>query len=362
MAVVTEPAHGRARTRRAIVDADIHVTLAAPDALDPYLSAAWVEHRRRYGPRYHYGSDYPRFHPFASRTDAWPPSGLNPGADLPFLREQLLDAWDVEFGVMNPLHGGGGQQLSLDFGAALARAENDWQIAEWVEPEPRLRASIVVPWEDPDASVAEIRRVGDDHRFVQVMFLARAIEPLGRRRYWPIYRAAAERGLPVAIHLGGWGGGPLTGAGFPSFYIEERTGMITGFQDQVTSLVLEGVFEHIPELRVVLVEGGWGWLLPLLWRLDRTWRLMRDELPHVRRPPSEYIREHVYVTTQPVEEPPRAEQLGAFFEAIDMPGRFLFATDYPHWDFDAPDRVFPSRLPADFLQAVMGDNARALYR
>jgi predicted TIM-barrel fold metal-dependent hydrolase len=362
MAVTTtETERSQRKTRRAIYDADIHVDVARPEDLDEFMPAEWVEHRATYGGRYHYGLDYPRFHARAARHDAWPPSGLPPGADLDFLREQLLDGWNVESAVMAPLLGGG-QQLNTRYGAVFAAAINDWQIARWCEPEPRLKASVTVPWEDAEASVAEIERVGDDRRFVQIHLLARAIEPLGRRRYWPIYRAAAERGLPVAIHLGGWGGGPLTGAGSPSFYIEERTGMITGFQDQVTSLVFEGVLEEIPDLKIVLAEGSWGWLLPLMWRLDRAWELHRSEVPHVAKPPSQTIRERFWITTQPVEEPPREDQLVEFFDRLDMDGHILFATDYPHWDFDAPDQVLSRRLGEERLDRIMGENARALFR
>ena len=112
----------------------------------------------------------------------------------------------------------------------------------------------------------------------------------------------------------------------------------------------------------MLVENGFAWLPALMWRLDRAWARLRADLPHLRRPPSEYVREHVWMTTQPIEEPPSDAQFLGLLEQLDMDDRILFATDYPHWDFDAPDRTLPSALPRDLRVKIMGANADALYR
>jgi predicted TIM-barrel fold metal-dependent hydrolase len=358
-----------------VVDCDIHNAPASETALQRYLPESWRERRsgggrlveevaqRRetLGDRSYLGSEYPRATPRAARTDAWPPNGGPPASDLPFMREQLLDRYDVEYGVLTPMLGAG-EQLDVESGAALASAVNDWQIAEWLEPEPRLRASINVAYEDAELSAREIHRLGDDPRFVQVLMLIRTAEPMGRRKYWGIYEAAAEHDLPVGVHFGGWGRGPITGAGFGSFYIEDTVGMATAFQDQVTSLVCEGVFERFPTLRLVLIEGGIAWLAPLMWRLDRAWKLLREEAPHLERLPSELIREHLWLTTQPIDEPPRSGDFLALLEQLGMDDRIMFATDYPHWDFDAPDRALPSAVPPELRQRIMRDNAHALYR
>jgi predicted TIM-barrel fold metal-dependent hydrolase len=356
-----DQAAGSLPARPAIVDADIHNTWPEPSALDPYLPARWRRLRADLGERLHAGAQYPRLNPAAARTDAWPPGGGLPGSSLELMREQLLDRWSVGHGILNPLLEAG-ELLNLEYGAAFARALNDWQVAEWLEPEPRLRASITVPYEDARLAVAEVERRADDRRFVQVLLASRTLEPLGRRRYWPLYDAAQALDLPIGIHFGGAGGFPTTAAGLPSFYFEEHAGMATAFQDQLTSLVFEGVFERFPELKVVLIEGGFAWLLPLMWRLDRTWRMLRDELEHVTRPPSELIREHVYLTTQPIEEPPRPEFLPRLLDRMDMDDRLLFATDYPHWDFDAPDRALPPLLRGTRRDRLLRGNARALYR
>ncbi|HET9222928.1 MAG TPA: amidohydrolase family protein [Roseiflexaceae bacterium] len=351
----------RPATHTAVIDCDIHNTMPSHETLARYLPERWRRQLAGYGLRFYaLGAYYPRLNPNAARTDAWPPGGI-PGSDLEFMREQLLDAWGIEYGILNPLYLAG-EQPNPAYSEALAQGLNEWQIAEWLEPEPRLRASLVVPYEDGQLAAAEIDRHGADPRFVQVLLVARTREPLGRRKYWPMYEAAVRHDLPIGIHFGGAGGWPITGAGWPSFYIEDHCGMPQAFQAQIISLVCEGVFEQFPTLKIVLIEGGFAWLPPLMWRLDRSWRRLREEVPHLRRAPSEYIREHFWLTTQPIEEPSKPAYFEQLLEQLDMNDRLMFATDYPHWDFDAPDLAIPANLRATLRRNIMAENARRFYR
>ncbi|MEX1020434.1 MAG: amidohydrolase family protein [Litorilinea sp.] len=368
VATVQPPAHpaeqpiaaAASRQRTAIIDCDIHNALPSEKTLHKYLSARWRRHLETVGMRGPYGSAYPRLYPNAARHDAWPPSGLPPGADLDFLRAQLLDGWQIDYGILNCLFGVGGQ-LNLEFGAALAQAMNDWQVAEWVEPEPRLRASLLVPYEDGELAAAEIDRMGSHPAFAQVLLIARTAQPLGARKYWKLYEAAARHNLPIGIHFGGGGGGPITGSGWPSFYIEDHGGMPQAFQAQIISLVYAGVFDHFPTLKFVLIEGGFAWLPPLMWRMDALWQTLGAEVPHLTQPPSSYIRKHFWLTTQPIEEPPQRAYFDQLLDHLNMNDRLMFATDYPHWDFDAPDRAIPPHLDHRLRRAIMADNAAVLY-
>jgi predicted TIM-barrel fold metal-dependent hydrolase len=348
------------KSAEAIIDCDIHNAPANDQVLYKYLPKRWQEYHATIGNRGHTGGVYTRAVPNAARHDSWPPNGGLPGSDLAFMRDQLLDRWQLEYGILNPLYGAGGI-LNLEYGAALSRALNDWQLAEWTEPEPRLKASVIVPYEDGELSAAEIRRAAQLPNFVQVLLIARTAEPLGRRKYWKIYEAACEHNLPIGIHFGGAGGGPITGGGWPSHYIEDHCGMPQAFQAQVTSMIFEGVFEHFPTLRVVLIEGGFAWLPSLAWRLDHSWRKLGVEVPYLKRAPSEIIHDHFWLTTQPMEEPPQRHFFMQLLEQLNADDRLMFATDYPHWDFDAPDRAFPVQLDRALRQKFMADNAAKFY-
>src|SRR5262249_61984388 len=92
--------------------------------------------------------------------------------------------------------------------AALSHAVNEWQLETWIKPEPRLRAGIVVPQEDAAFAVKEIERRADNPAFVQILISPRSSDPLGHRRYWPIYAAAERANRPIALHVQGYSGGP----------------------------------------------------------------------------------------------------------------------------------------------------------
>jgi predicted TIM-barrel fold metal-dependent hydrolase len=351
------------KTRYGIVDCDIHPKLLLED-FRPHLSNQWWSHLQTYGlrPRHGFAKTYPmpKITPQAARRDAWPPSGGLPGSDLPFMQEQLLDLYDMDYGIMNPLSPTGQGDQNPEFSAAMCFAANEVQLEKWSSHEKRLKASVVVPYEHPEASRTEIKRRAGNNSFAQVFMLSRTAEAHGRRRYWPIYEAAVEAGLPIGIHVFGYSGWALTNSGWPSFYIEEMTEHATGQAAVVASMIFEGLFEQYRDLKVVLIESGFGWLPALGWRLDKHWQRMRDEVPHVKRPPSEYIREHFWVSTQPMEEADEPEHV---IDAMKWIGfdRILFASDYPHWDFDDPFLALPPSLTEEQRAAIYAGNAKKLY-
>ncbi len=123
-------------------------------------------------------------------------------------------------------------------------------------------------------------------------------------------------------------------------------------------MIMEGIFERLPELKVVLIECGFGWLPALGWRLDKHWKRLKDEVPHLKMAPSEYIKKHFWVTTQPMEETENPDHLLEVMNWIGM-DRIMFSSDYPHWDFDDPFVSLPPTLdrraaPQDLLRQRAG--------
>ena len=187
--------------------------------------------------------------------------------------------------------------------------------------------------------------------------------PYGQRFFHPIYDAAQEVGLPVAIHPGSEGvgvSGSPTAAGYPTSYIEWHTGLVGSYIAHLVSLVTEGVFAKFPSLKFVLIEGGVSWLPGLLWRLDKNWKALRQTVPWLDRLPSEVVAQHICLTSQPIEEPEHREHLRQILGMFPAAAMLMFSTDFPHWDGDTPE--FVARwLPKDLLTSVMSETARELY-
>lgn len=348
---------------RGVIDCDIHPRVPAIGALRPYLAAHWQEYTLRSAFKGPVDTAYPRGAATSARPDARPADGGLPGTDPALVREQTLDARGAAFGILNcdyaieSIH-------NPDAAAAFASAVNAWLIREWLDVEPRFRASIVVPSQQPEMAAREIARVGDHPGFVQVFLPARSAAPYGNRRYHPIYAAAAERDLVVGIEFGGCPGYPPTPVGWPTYYLEEYAGMAHVVQSQLLSLIAEGVFDQFPTLRVALVEGGFSWLPAFLWRLDKEWKGLRREVPWVRRLPSEYVRAHVRLTIQPFDapaDPAAARDLLDQFADDGLLDGLMFASDYPHrHDGTAEDAVLAA-LPEASRAKIMRETARTWY-
>jgi len=250
--------------------------------------------------------------------------------------------------------------FSEDMQDAFCRALNDWLAKEWLDKDARLRGSIVIPTESVENSVVEIERCAADPRFVQVLMLVMGGVPLGKRALWPIYATAERLGLPIGIHAGSAYHNPPTSVGWGSYHIEDYVAQAQAFQTQLTSLIVEGVFARHPKLKMVMLESGFTWLAPFVWRLHKFWRGIRMETPWVDRAPMEIVQSNIRFSLQPVDAPPDPAVLNRLFDHMQSDELILFSSDYPHWQFEG-DAALPEGLSDDLVRKIMIDNPHATY-
>ena len=340
------------------IDCDVHPTLPGMKALLPYLEPVWRDMIEVRGIDSFESASYPPHAPLSARPD-WRDGRVRAGMDVPEIRTQVLEGLGADVAILNCLYG---VQLALneDMGNAFTRALNDWVRAEWLDHDPRLRASIVLPMHNVEHACDELERCAADPRFVQALLLCMGEVPLGRRSWWPLYARAEKLGIPIGIHAGSSFRHPVTSLGWPSFYMEDYAAQSQGFQSQLTSLITEGVFAKHPGLKVVMIESGVTWLPGYMWRLSKFWRGLRFEVPWVDRPPLEIVRDHVRLTIQPFDAPENQEIVTQLIDQLQSDDLLLYSSDYPHWHFDGQDAMPPGISPA-LARKIRIDNPLATY-
>jgi predicted TIM-barrel fold metal-dependent hydrolase len=279
------------------------------------------------------------------------------GSSLDEMRADLIEGMGVTVPIINgPLFFPAMLPGDPEFAVALAEAYNDYQVAEWLDPEPRLRGSVHVAAQLPEAAAREIDRIGEHPQMVQVALPLISNRQWGDPQYRPIFEAAVRHHMPITFHHTG---ATPTLFGWPRYYIEWHTmAAPQTAQNQVMSLIVNGTFDRYPELKVVMLESGVTWIFWLMWRLDQQFRELRAGTPWVKRLPSEHIRDNVRVATQPITEvTPRVfEQL---VQTTETERVFVFASDYPHYDADSPDVL--DGLSEDLRYRIRYQNALEMF-
>jgi hypothetical protein len=356
----------------ALIDCDVHQTISGPEVLYPYLSSVYREHIAGQGMLLPHGGYFNVPQGFHRPDLRQPQESLDGVGGAPsrnfvtyeMMRAQHLDLWNVDrvlltgssvyHAAVNP---------DPDFAAALCRAFNDWTLEHWAARDERFIVAIAVAPLDPQRAVEEIRRLAGHPQVKAIMLPTGSRLPYGNRHFHPIWQACEEAGLVVGIHIGAEGAGlagPPTGVGYPTYYIETRMARPQMAMAHSVSFIAEGVFERFPNLKVLIVEVDQFWLAGLMWHMDADWKSLRDQTPWLRRKPSEYVLEHIRVGSQPLMEPETNEQLLVMLDAIHAERTLVYASDWPHWDWDDPATTFP-RLPAALHQRVFAENARELF-
>jgi predicted TIM-barrel fold metal-dependent hydrolase len=253
-----------------------------------------------------------------------------------------------------------------DLTVVLAEGYIDYMLDRVADPDNGLYTMPVLPLQEPELAAAIVDRVGDYEGVVGVCLMtAGANPPLGDVRYTAIYEAAQAHGLPIVFHS------------TPGLMLTERASPVDGLQrlieshslsfaienmTQLTSVIFQGVPERFPKLRFVFQESGVFWVPMMMFRLDEYYLKRRSEAPLLKMLPSEYIMERFYFGTQPLERPRDTRHLQALFEMVDGYNRFMYASDYPHFDYDDPIAILGLPfLTAEQKQRVLGDNALAVF-
>lgn len=357
--------------RGPIVDVDVHHWWKNDSEIIRYLPKRWREYvdadpHSRLALLPSFSSHGRLLKSGAMMARSFPEDGSPPGSDYEMLRDQLLDPFNYFRAILTHNLGDFGSHSNPHLAQALCRAANDWNIDTWLTRDDRFYSLVAIPNAVPEHAAEEIRRVGSHPRMVAVLLVGNPLgRPYGDPVYHPIYEAAAEMGLSIAIHAS------------PNFYPMNSLAVTGGPADTIihansqrsqqamhfiTSFITHGVFEKYPGLHLLIKEYGIAWLPSVVWRLDQAYDLLRLESPWVRRAPSEYIHDHIKLSTQPIEVSTEDQHaLATLLGTVDgIEDLLCFSSDYPHITYDDPTYV-ARQLPASWHYKVMCANACGIY-
>ena len=226
---------------------------------------------------------------------------------------------------------------------AMCHAVNRWLVEEYLVADPkRLKGVGLIPCQDAAVAPRELEYLARSRAVCAMLPTNVYGINMGDRRFDPIYAAAQEIGMPLAVHpqtghdgeYGRWG---VMGAGserMEKYSYVHMTAFPFELMIALMHMIGEGVFDRFPSLRVAYMEGGAGWLPFWSERLDEHQEKLRPQWPELRRRPSEIIAgEQVIFTCEPEERtlPMVLDQIGA--------GQVMYASDYAHWDCEFPNSV-----------------------
>lgn len=347
-----------------VVDSDVHPVPRPGELLEhipePYRSRHFAAHP--VGDTITY--DAPGYgHSRAMRLDAFPEGGGFPGSDPELAFRQLILGAGSDIGILEP-----GMRSSIvpEVSQAGMTGMNHWLDRHWLDSATnwhrRWRGSIMAAIEDPQGAAREIEHWAGHPYMAQVLISAEPRPAWGDPRHDPVWEAATRHDLPVACHLGRghFEHHPRPPFGWPSHNHDFMVTYSLLAANQIMSLIFDGVFERFPTLKIIMVEHAFTWVLPLMWRLDAVWAARRGDVPQVRRKPSEYILDHLFFSTQPLDHPEDKLELTRAMEMMQADRILLFSTDYPHWTFDDP-RWVVKHIPERMREQIMHRNGIALY-
>jgi len=300
---------------------------------------------------------------FGKGYEAARPSGWDP---VERIKDQELDGLDAEI-----LYPSLGMNLFAmpdgDLQRACFHAYNDW-LAEYCSHDPkRLYGIGLVSLEDLDRVGEDLERIAKQGmRGAMVWGSPPADRPYEDRIYDPFWKAVSELDLPVSLHIiagRGKTSGTLGDALPGKTAVDPNVWYMTVLhevQESVARIVLGGVLERFPKLKVVSVENDVGWFPHFLYRMDHVYEKFKQMRPDpLPRKPSEYVARQVFATFQD-------DPIGPLTHEIFGADNYMWASDFPHSDSTFPEsRAWIEKnfegVPADVKRKIVHDNVAGLY-
>jgi predicted TIM-barrel fold metal-dependent hydrolase len=243
---------------------------------------------------------------------------------------------------------------------AMAFAYSRWLTEEILPHAPHLKTMIYLPMNQPEACLRFVEQFGDLPGVVGFMVTSARYRPVHANEYMRLYGALQERGLPLCFHAI-YHQSERMFEGMNKFLSVHALGFIFYNLVHITNMVINGIPERFPKLRLLWIESGLAWIPFLMQRLDNEYMMRSSEAPLLRKLPSDYMRE-MYYTSQPIENGD-LELLEMTLKKINAETQLLFSSDYPHWDFNLPSTIYDLPfLTEDAKRRILGKNAWDLFQ
>lgn len=340
-----------------IIDTDVHESFASIKDLVPYLPEpykSWIGNGAWRGFSQPFAYTSPGN---GNRADVKSADGSASVSDYSLMRSQLLDPYKLTYAVLTGYFYPTGLKLQYGLATALASAYNDYVLDHWISKDKRFLGSVQINARDPESAAREIDRMAAHPQIRQVMLPVVDDIAYGHPMYRPIFAAAERNKMMVAFHHTTFAQGPY---GMGLHYMERHCLIPISLMPQVISLIANGVFDAYPNLRFMILEGGFSWLPHVMWRMDREYRQGRVEIPWVKKLPSQHCRERLRLSTQPTEDI-NGEDWGKLIDLMGTDDILVFSTDYPHFDFDDPNAAIPKSLTPGTRDKILWKNAADFY-
>ncbi|MFI5419749.1 MAG: amidohydrolase family protein [Nitrososphaerales archaeon] len=245
----------------------------------------------------------------------------------------------------------------------VSNAFIDYMLDKFLGKYPELYTCIYIPSTSPEKGAELIDRVGSEKGIAGILISPTRPGPLSGEEYWnAVYEAASQKGLPVCFHAEAYAYPLLDRFNKDKYLPIHALSFPFPIITQLTSIVCSGIPERFPSLRFVFIEAGVTWIPWIMYRLDSEYLMRKAEAPLLKKFPSEYIKEF-YFTSQPLERPRNRGDLEWVFRAFGAETQLMYASDYPHWDFDLPSVIHDIPfLSKEAKQKILGGTARKLFK